>query len=827
MMRRGVGAIAAAAVFVAAAEARAGEEPYLYVPGQSVALPDGALSPLANPAGLGLAAADLRLQATFGGAPVGDDLAITHRRGSGLGAFGSLRLGPAGVGAAVERVDAGRGGLVASRATAAASIALADALHVGASAKWIDLVGASVRTFDVGALVRPWTWLSVGAKVQALGESDRPAAAWPTRARLGVALRPVAGGDRLTAAFDLGATVGGATDWTAVAIARIVDGVELFGEHQQVVGAGSPSTHRSSLGLRIGLGATGVAAAATIAKPAAGDAEPGLAIGARLSGDEPPSLLDDGEAAVTLLLRGELSERHGAGDTHFASTLIALDRIARQPGTAAVVIRTEAMQADWAQAEELRTAILALRAAGKKVVWYADDLGTHALGIAAACNRVWIAPGGMVDVHGVGADFVSLADALTRVGIAVQVVRHAAHKSAGERLDHAEPSPELRAALDHAVTRRWADLTAWVAAGRDVSPSALEAALASGTLFPADAKAARLVDEVVPMRDLDERLRAIGWAPPGSRARPWQPTVRRRVAWGAQPEIAVVEIEGAIGHHRDGSSVLGRTLGGAAMARTIEQVERSGAVRAIVARIASPGGSIFGSEAMREALAKAARRKPTVASLGGVAASGGFWTSLGADHVFADAATITGSIGVLSIRPSVGGLLSRHGVRTTSFGAGPGAGIHALTRPWTADEVNLVHRQLGRFYGMFLDLTAERRGLPRAGMDALAGGRVWFGDEAVERRLVDAKGGLLAALARARAKAGLDGGEDPRLRFVPEPGLVQRIKRAIGLAEVGAAEMAALRQVIGPWLDAGEVLALIEGGAPLARIDAAVDGRGR
>ncbi|MSQ83870.1 MAG: signal peptide peptidase SppA [Myxococcales bacterium] len=819
------GTVLAVALFAPAA--LAGEEPGLYVPSQSVANPDVALSILSNPAGFSLdQAADARVVGNFGGQPVGAGSAVGHNKGVGFGGFFAAPLGPLGVGAGAEWIDTGPRG-IGVRSHFGASIALGETTALGAAVKWSTLQNtATVRSWDCGMLLRPAQWLSLGATLRNLGDGDYAGLndatkSWPTRLTAGLGVRPLKGTDRLTASAEVQVPLDRArlAAFAALVGVKIATGVDVFLEHLQFVSDGEGSSHRTALGLSVGLGQTGVMVAMHRDRGANLGQRWGTVVAARLSADLPPSVLADGQVAVSVMLRGELVERRSGAGTHFGPLLLALQQLSQQPATRVVVLKTEGLKADWAQVEELREVIATLRKAGKKVLWYADELGTRGYGIATACDQIWLAPGGLVSVQGVGADFVSLAEALTRVGVAVQVVRYGEHKSAGEPFVNSKPSPQLAASLDHAVQRRWQDLTTWVQLAREISPAQLESALMAGAVYPEDAKAARLIDAVVATRDLDEKLHLIGWLTPTQRVQRWSPSVMRSRQWGSRPEIAVVEVEGAIGDHREGTSVLGRTLGGAEIAAVIENAQRDDDVKAVVARIVSPGGSVYGSEAMREALAQAAKVKPTLASMGGVAASGGFWTALGADTVFADRATVTGSIGIVSIRPSTKELYEKFGIRTTAFGAGPGAGMQSMARPYTEAEVAILHRQLGKFYGMFLQRTAERRKLDVSSVDELAGGRIWFGDEALQRKLIDRQGGLLGAIALAKTRAGLSEDEQVRIRFVPTPTLSQQLRAAVGLASAEDTMRSwtdHITAAAGPWLDVAAVAAVLGQFAPMA-----------
>lgn len=818
---RSTGACLAALAVLSCAPAFA-EEPALYVPFQTVANPDAALSVHANPAGFVTAAGtDLRAAVNFGGGAVGSDAAVDHNRAAGFGGYAVLPLSLVAIGGGVESVDAGRSGL-AVRSHVGAALNLGETLAVGVTGKWSmrDQLEAR-RSWDVGLLLRPARWVSLGTALRNLGDDATRHTGFETRWAAGLAVRPWPGSDRITASAELQSPLDQArmASLTATLAVQVVRGFDVVVEHLRFRSDRDGDTHRTAVGLQIGLGRAGASAAGHLDQAVGAEATMGLAMTARISTDAPPSLLPEGDPAVFVALQGELVERRGAPGMHFGSLLLRLERIAMRPGTQVVVLQTESLSMDWAQVEELRGAIADLRKAGKKVLWYADHLGTRNYGAAVACDQVWLAPGGTLQVHGVGADFVSLAEALTRVGVEVQVVRYRAHKSAGEAFDHVAPSPELAETLQRSVERRWHDLSAWVQAGRDVSPTQLEAALLQGAAYPEDAQTARLVDAVVKPRDLDDKLRKLGWLQPGQRVVAESAPPKRDTRWGSVPEIAVVEIDGAIGDHRESSGFFGRALGGTTIAKVIERAQKDSDVVGIVARITSPGGAVYGSEVMREALAHAALVKPTIASMGGVAASGGYWTSLGADTVFADRSTVTGSIGILSVRPNTQQLYERFGVRTTHFAAGPGAGVLGTSRPLTLAELALIDRQLGRFYGLFLDRTAQRRDLDRDAVDAMAGGRIWFGDEAVAKRLVDRNGGLRDALALAKTRAGLAPDEEARIRFVPAPTLSQQLKAAVGLASVDDAVQQwsqALARAAGPWLDVAAVAATVGQLAPLA-----------
>ncbi|MSP92570.1 MAG: hypothetical protein EXR79_12340 [Myxococcales bacterium] len=809
----------------------------VWLAADAMAVPDGALALSTNPAGLvGPAAFDLRLFGSGGGARVGPT------RGAGWGAFLSVPAGPVALAVGVEHLaDRESDGqtpavLSVARASAGLGLGLGERASLGgAYVVQTHAGGVQTRTGDLGLLLRPWSWLSLAARVRQLHAEDPEASAagraLTTRWGVGAGVRPF-GHDRVTAAVDLEWPVdGGLGAIGAWLEARVIDGLFLRATLQDVrngdAPAGDERERRIGLAARIDFGRVGAEIAARQDRNAVqGKAAAALAL--RISGDTATPIVERGPRAVRLKLTGAVSEGFDGPGLHLGALLGDLRALEAVRGIDVIVLDVSQFQADWAQVEELREAIARLRRAGKKVLWHADALGTRALALAAACDRIVVAPGGVVSAHGVGADFIGLKEALARVGVAFQSVQFRDHKTAGDALTRTTPSPELEGQLRHLVARRWAQFTTAVALGRDVSPGDIEVALTQGIAFPQDAVAARLIDAVVAPHELEATLRQWQWLGSEESVADRSTPVLRRTQWGPRARIDIVTIDGAIGDHKTGRGPLGRTVGGAEIADLVDRSAKDPATRALVVRIASPGGTLYGSEAMRSALEHARTAKPVVASMAGVAASGGYWTSLGADPVLADRATVTGSIGVIALKPNVAALAERLGLGIVHVGQGPGSAVDSVTRPWSPDELALLERVMGRFYGMFLERTAARRKVARDQIEVLAGGRIWLGDEAAAHGLVDRVGGLADAIDEAKRATDLDSApEAPLLRWLPEASWLDRAKEAVGLgASAPLAGWDALQAAAGPWLDAAWLLSLAASEAPLALLPVAVEDRG-
>jgi protease-4 len=804
------------------------------LPGSAMADPDGALSPGVNPAGLALPAGlDARLVLATGGAKVLDT------RGAGWGLYAAAPLGALSLGGALEHnadPDAAGGSpepYVLSRATIGLGLALSDRValggtlvsqgHAGAEADWSG---------DVGALLRPWSWLSLAGRVRQLGTGGDDAAtkSLPTEWGWGVAVRPL-GSNRLTAAVDFAWPVGGKRSELSLLLdGKVVQGVHLRAQLSDFRNDLAPADDRQEsrilVGLQWDMGRFGAQAAVHGDRNAHQD-RPGFVAVLRASGDVLPGPLMREAPAVSLKLEGAASERPDGG-VHFPGLLLALQELADRQAHL-VVIQARGFELDWAQVEELRDAIASLRRAGKRVVWYGDDLGTRTLAVAAACDRIALPPGGTLSAHGVGSNFIGLQATLEKIGVEFQSIRFGAHKTAGDQFTRAAASPELESQLKRLVERRWTTFTAAVSAGRDLTPTAVEDAIAQGIAYPEDALAARLVDAVVQPEALVAQLQAWHLLEIGQDLASYTAPTLRRTRWGKRAQVDVIAVDGTIVNDKSGTGPLSsRVVGGREMAETIDK-SAGGDTRALVVRIASPGGTLLGSDLMFDALRRAREKKPVIASMAAVAASGGYWLSLGADHVLADRGTVTGSIGVISLKPSLRGLHEKTGLGVQHFGVGPGSEIESLHRPWTDTEVALLDKILGRYYGLFLERTAQRRGLDHTALGPLAEGRIWLGDEAAAGRLVDGVGGFLPALREAKTRAGIDDDDEPaRLRWLPEVSVMDAFRKQLGVdAEAVASEFAAVAQTVAPWVESATLLGFMRanGGLALLPLDVRDSGK--
>lgn len=413
----------------------------------------------------------------------------------------------------------------------------------------------------------------------------------------------------------------------------------------------------------------------------------------------------------------------------------------------------------------LGSALDAFKKSGKPVYAYATAYTDDSYLLAAHATEIWANPLGGVFLTGPGQQGLYFADALQKLGITVNVFRVGTFKAAVEPFTRSSSSPEAKLAEQALVDTLWggwkaevravrpeADVEGFIAtlpqriaaAGDDLGRASLQAGLVdrSGAYSDLGDALAKRYGEADDDRaggfnsiDIEKYLQVIGDGEGGSGS-----------------AVGIVEVSGTI---TDGEAGPG-SAGGDTIARLIEKALADDAIKALVLRVDSPGGSVLASERIRAALLLAkARGLPIVASMGPVAASGGYWISTAADVIYAQPSTITGSIGVFAIIPTFEGALGKlaigtDGVRSTPYSNSPEVltGLTPQTRAILQSSVQDIYRR-------FTGLVAQSRRLTPGRVDAIGQGRVWAGSTALQLRLVDKLGGLDAAVAEARRRAKL------------------------------------------------------------------------
>lgn len=485
----------------------------------------------------------------------------------------------------------------------------------------------------------------------------------------------------------------------------------------------------------------------------------------------------------------------------------AIHRAAKDDRVAGLIARVQIPAASAGPVQELREAIAAFSDVKPSLAWAETYPGTLSYYLASAFREVWMQPSGTVGLVGFATNAMFLRDALDKAGIEAQFIARGEYKSAANLFTQDRYTDAHREADGRLIESLHAQVLAAVAESRHIDPADVDALADKAPLLRDDAVTGRLVDRIG-FRDeayarIGELVGAPGIspetgdadsddAPPrlylvryaratASRPSPPMPSIPGRKG---KPTIAVVTLHGPIVSGRGGPQLLpfgNSSAGGDTIAAALREATADDSVSAIVLRVDSPGGSVTGSETIWREVNRVrsgtdGAGKPVVASMGAVAASGGYYVSMGADAIVANAGTITGSIGVVTGKLVARELKDRIGVGSDSVRTNPNADAWSINQPFTDEQHAHVEAEADLFYTDFIERVAAGRKLTVEAVDAIARGRVWTGADALERGLVDELGGLRTAITKAKVLAGLEPDADVRIASYPGSSLMDMLR---------------------------------------------------
>lgn len=433
-----------------------------------------------------------------------------------------------------------------------------------------------------------------------------------------------------------------------------------------------------------------------------------------------------------------------------------------------------------AQLRELERTLAGVRAGGTRVVAYVENCTPGQYQVAALCDRIVMADMGMLDLCSPALNVMHLKDALDLIGIQVEVTRVGEYKGAVEPFMLPAMSEHLREHYKAMLASMNEDVVRRIAAGRGLEPTVVRE-LQGRRLFGAEeARSLGLADRIVPWSGIERAIAIelgseveLEAAEPKKKAQDLDlfglimKVLRGRRDRDDEVEdhkLVVLHLAGAI---EDGDKPNPGSMVSGPSVELIDELAANAGVEGVVVRINSPGGSATASEAIRQALARLAEAKPVVFSMGELAASGGYWITAIGQPIVAEVGTITGSIGVFGLILKPAALMRRMGIRHEIVALDDGPLMEALDRPMPEAAKAKIQEFVDDVYDRFLANVAASRGMTTEEVDAIAGGRVWSGQQAVELGLVDAIGGLDEALKRLRAKAGA--GDDVEVEHLPRP----------------------------------------------------------
>ncbi|MEI9937221.1 MAG: signal peptide peptidase SppA [Pseudomonadota bacterium] len=422
-----------------------------------------------------------------------------------------------------------------------------------------------------------------------------------------------------------------------------------------------------------------------------------------------------------------------------------------EPTVAAVVLELRTAPADsMAHTQELRDALFHLRQAGKRVLCHLEDGDGSSLYLCSAADRILLNPAGGIRFAGLKSRFMYFGGLLEKLGIKADFVRIGDHKSAPEQFMREGASDVARADHIDLLQQVERNFTLDVAAGRHIDAVELRKRIAKGPFVASEAKFAGLVDGFAFDDQLEDETSALVGFP--VRLLEDRRAPRAPEFFGDDAGIAIIYVDGDMVDGRSQTiPLLGtRLVGSYTIAESLKKARENPKVGAVVLRVETGGGSAMAADVIYREIQLTTKVKPVIVSMGSAAASGGYYISAPGTHVFANPLSITGSIGIFYGKADVAELMRRIGVNVEMYKTAPRADAESIFRPFTADEHTELQRKVAQFYDVFLTRVASGRKLSKAEVDAVGQGRVWTGQQAFDRKLVDELGGLRQALALAR-----------------------------------------------------------------------------
>jgi protease-4 len=749
------------------------ERPLL--PAMSSVADDGATSIWTNPANLGFDP-----DPSFGlifAQPMGEKSATQRTH-----VAAAANLGPLGTGVAYRGGNADPGWWTVSSSL---GLRAGRTLSIGTHLGW-QLPDGEANNFmsvDLGLGWRPTNWLGFAAVGQNVGG---PASHLGVKELYGggLALRPldnrlVLGAEYLVFA-DPAADVQGYIEATVTGEPIRGLGIRAFANQLGQFG----------VGLDLGLGKASMGAHTRLA-----DADGTHLMGSITSRNDHHNLLNSGRVVPKFVMNQPFPYQPGKSifrddGESYLHLLQRLDKAARDSTVKALVIHLDWSPFSFAQIEEILAVIDLAHQNGKKVVAYlAEDAGNGAYMVASGADLVLMHPAQQLGLVGLSAELLYFRGTLDLLGVKPQFARRSEYKSAGERMTHTGASTASKKQMDALLDDISDRLIARIAKGRSKEPAAVRALIDKGPFTAKEAIAEGLIDGTAFPDEVAKKVHKHL----GQRVYlddRWKTTDQRN-GWLAPKEVAVILVDGVIttGNSRGpGLFGGGRTAGSETIIRQLKTAKKDSNIKAVVLRVDSPGGSAYASDEIWRAVEEFQRGgKPVVVSMGGVAASGGYYVSSGADAIYASPSTITGSIGVIGGKFSMEGLYEKLGINYELYNRGRNSAMFSSSKPFDATEFAAFDKMIGDIYGQFTNKVAVGRSMEQEEVEEVARGRVWSGTDARSKRLVDELGGFGDAVARARVEAGIRPTTRVELvtlkdRGSPDGGLKRAGVRALGRA---------------------------------------------
>lgn len=450
----------------------------------------------------------------------------------------------------------------------------------------------------------------------------------------------------------------------------------------------------------------------------------------------------------------------------------AIHKAAEDSGVQYILIKTDGVASSLSKIEELRKALTDFRKSGKAVIAYGEAFTSGSYYLASVADKIYTTShhGGNSFMLGISGRMVFLKDLLDKLGVNYQLIRHGKYKSAGETYVKNAPSPENMEQNQEMIDSMWETVAAETAESRGVSVDSLNYFIDHLSIaLPEDMVRHNLADEVLSVEEYKEKLASLASKDTYKEVKfiPFSDYAAAKATQNltAKKKIAIIYADGNIVDVEDPNNISGDRF-----AAIIAKVRADSTVKAVVLRVNSPGGTVLSASKIKEEIDLTKAVKPVIASYGDYAASGGYWISNSCDHIFSNATTLTGSIGVFSAIPEFSKTLKEVAhVNMVPVKSHKHSDMLSLTRPFDAEETAWMQVSVDDIYNSFVSIVAEGRGKSFEEVDKIAQGRVWTGTDALKIGLVDEIGTLEDAVAYAASIAGDPDVENWGVTNYPKP----------------------------------------------------------
>jgi protease IV len=480
---------------------------------------------------------------------------------------------------------------------------------------------------------------------------------------------------------------------------------------------------------------------------------------------------------------------------HLRDLIDRLDKAAKDEKIAGVVLRLREPNIGLGKVDALRAAVARVRKAGKKVYADVHSAGTKDYLVATACDEIIMPESGTLMINGVAAEVIFFKGLFDKLGIQADFIQIGDFKGAAEPLTRNNMSPEFRAQYESVVNDFYEQIVESIAKDRKLDAADVKKLIDTGLFTAAEARDAKLVDRVAYedqwREDLKNELKTEDLAidrdygrrkPEDFSGMAGMMKLMEALMGGDQKakssknnKIAIVYIVGPITTGESAAGLFGaQSVGSDTIVKALRQVEDDPKVKAVVLRVDSPGGSALASDLIWRETVRS--KKPMLVSMGDVAASGGYYVSMGAKKIFVEPGTLTGSIGVVGGKLALRGLFDKIGVNTESIRRGKTSGALSISDPFSLEEREAWKRLMLATYHQFTGKAAAGRHMDAKKLEGLAQGRVFSGRMAVANGLADQLGTLEDAIAEAKTLGGITGDEKVDLLLLPKPkGLLEQL----------------------------------------------------